>query len=187
MEENYMPLKQTVDSSNAMEILARIALEDQAEKILDKKAKQSARDAALLAFHKTEEDKAKSDFAKAAACDHLLGNHRRGVRPRHLMCALHKGHLSNKTVRIYCGKCRFEWHPGDKVDIYYAWEGPEGTPERKRVAKPNPTKKGWREINEFFYSFENAEDLTSRAFRIERVEPEDLDAEPDSPQPVAAA
>jgi hypothetical protein len=49
------------------------------------------------------------------------------------------------------------------------------------VKIPNPTKKSWRDINLIFYSFANSKDLTSIAFRVERMESE---IEPD-PEPVA--
>ena len=105
-------------------------------------------------------------------CDHLLGNHRIGVIPDYKRCGLHKDHLSNKAVRIYCGKCRFEWRPGDGPEFIFREQG-----ERGRVKLPNPTRKSWKQINDFFYTFANANDLTSRAFRIERIEPEQVEEE----------
>ena len=95
-----------------------------------------------------------------------------GVIPERRRCALHKDYLSDKSVRIYCGKCRIEVHPGDTKEILYV----RGA-EDKMVQMPNPSKWSWRDFNHFFYSFENSNDLTSRAFRLERVEPEDIESE----------
>jgi hypothetical protein len=152
------------------DILARLALEDRAEKINEKRRKEESRQRSLDQFHLTERTERNRWARFQARCDHLLGTHRIGVNPTQRHCALHKNYYSNKTVRIYCGKCRFEWLPGDKKDRIIRFHG-----ERGMVELRNPSGKSWREINEFFYSFENANDLTTRAFRIERVEPEDVD------------
>jgi hypothetical protein len=168
-----MPRKQRIqDPNDPMAILARVALEEQAEKIQEKNRKKQSRDVALRQMRASEEDKEARDRRMQSICDHLLGNHRIGVVPERKRCALHKDYLSDKSVRIYCGKCRFEWKPGDKADEIVRTQG-----EGKRAVLPNQTRKSWREINQYFYSFENSADLTSRAFRIERVEPEDIDSE----------
>jgi hypothetical protein len=158
-----------LSDENPMAVLARIALEERAEKFMEKQRKKLSRDGALRQMHKQEKDASSKRERFQAVCDHLLGNHRIGVIPDIRRCALHKDHLSNKEVRIYCGKCRFEWHPGDKNSVYHVITG------RGRVEKPNPTRKGWKAINDFLYSFSNSNDLTSRAFRIERVEPEEIE------------
>jgi hypothetical protein len=167
-----MPRKKIQDPNDPMAVLARVALEDQAEKIREKQSKQRSRDIALQQMNKTEHDERARQFRFQAICDHLLGNHRMGVIPEKKRCALHKDYLSDKSVRIYCGKCRIEMHPGDTAEWLFS-KGPLG----EVVKMPNPTKKSWREMNQYFYSFENSSDLTSRAFRIERVEPEDIDSE----------
>jgi hypothetical protein len=152
------------------DVLARLALEDRAEKINEKRRKEESRQRSLEQIHLTERTERNKWARFQRRCDHLLGTHRIGVIPSQRHCALHKNYYSNKTVRIYCGKCRFEWLPGDKSDVIIRFHGELGM-----VKLPNPSGKSWRQINELFYSFENANDLTTRAFRIERVEPEDVD------------
>lgn len=164
-----MPRKprSTVNDSNA--ILAQALLEEREEKRQEKENAKRAKEVALAQIHQTERENEAKAARMQSVCDHLLGNHRIGVIPNRKACALHKDYFSDKSVRIYCGKCRAEWHPGDKSDLWFkdgAWAA-------------NPTKKSWRQINEYFYSFENSKDLTSRAFRIEQVEPEDM-GEPES-------
>ena len=167
-----MPRKRIQDPNDPMAVLARIALQEQADKIEEKNRKNQSREVALRQMHKTEADEAARRFRFQAICDHLLGNHRMGVVPEKKRSALHKDYLSDKSVRLYCGKCRFETHPGDTAEHLFKRD------VLGNVTKsPNPTKKSWREMNQYFYSFENANDLTSRAFRIERVEPEDIDSE----------
>ena len=169
-----MPRRQTLtrqDPNDPMVILARIALQEQAEKIEERNRKRQSREVALAQMHRTEMDQRMKAEMFQSRCDHLLGNHRQGVKPRDPKCALHKDYLSDKSVRVYCGKCRAEWHPGDTREHMYV------TRNGKRIVLNNPTKTSWREINVIFYSFENSSDLTSRAFRIERVEPEDIDSE----------
>lgn len=163
--------KKMIDSNDPMQILADIALQEQADKALERQRKANSRDQALKQMKASEVDAETKRQRFQSVCDHLLGNHRMGVKPRDPKCALHKDYLSDRSVRVYCGKCRFEWHPGDKADRIVRMQG-DGL-----KALPNPTRKSWREINEFFYSFENSTDLTSRAFRIERVEPEDIESE----------
>ena len=160
------------DPNDPMVILSRVALEEQAEKIAEKNRKKMSRDQALLQNRRAEDDKAARDRRMQSICDHLLGSHRIGVVPEKRRCALHKDYLSDKSVRIYCGKCRIEVHPGDTKEILYV----RGA-EDKMVQMPNPSKWSWRDFNHFFYSFENSNDLTSRAFRLERVEPEDIESE----------
>jgi hypothetical protein len=168
-----MPRRQKIqDPNDPMAVLARVALEDQAEKIREKQSRAKSREVALQQMHKTEADDWARKFRFQAICDHLLGNHRVGVIPEKKRCALHKDYLSDKSVRIYCGKCRIEMHPGDTAEFLFI-RNADGV----LVKMPNPTKKSWREMNQYFYSFENSSDLTSRAFRIERVEPEDIDSE----------
>jgi hypothetical protein len=166
-----MPRKQQ-DPNDPMEILARIALQEQADKIEEKNRKTQSREVALKQMRQTEAENWARAFRFQSICDHLLGNHRMGVIPEKKRSALHKDYLSDKSVRIYCGKCRFETHPGDTTEFLFT-----RTADKTLVKMPNPTKKSWREINQYFYSFENSQDLTSRAFRIERVEPEDIDSE----------
>ena len=157
------------DGETAQEVLARIMLEERAEKA-EEKARSKAAKAIALAQHEAQEKSAAEKRARFQKfCDHLLGNHRIGVIPTHRMCALHKDYLSDKSVRMYCGKCRMEWKPGDQA-IYIVRDG---------MKLPNPSGKSWKQINEFFYSFPNSQDLTSRAFRIERVEPEEPIEEPE--------
>jgi hypothetical protein len=165
-----MPRKKRIPANDPMSILAEATLQDQAEKRLEKENKKRAREVALKQMKAAEDDAASRQARLQKICDHLLGNHRIGVKPRFPMSALHKDYLSDKTVRIYCGKCRAEWHPGDTAEFMYT----RGAVIMKSV---NHTGKSWKEINEFFYSFENAADLTSRAFRLERVEPENIDME----------
>jgi hypothetical protein len=186
MEENEMPRKKAMDMNDPMAILARVALEEQAEKAQERANKKKSQEQALRQHEQSENEKSKSDYRRAQYCDHLLGNHGVGVTPDIRRCALNKHELSNKTVYIRCQKCRFEWRPIDREDVYYVWKGGEGTPERVRVALPNPTKMGWKEINKFFYSFRNSRDLTTRAFRMEPVEFQEGEGEPE-PKPVAAA
>jgi len=167
-----MPRKKKIqDQNDPTAIIARIALEEQAEKAESRNRQKRSREVALEQMRQTEREEAARKARFQAICDHLLGNHRVGVVPEKKRCALHKDYLSDKSVRIYCGKCRFDWRPGDKADQIVREDG------NGRVVLPNPTRKSWREINQFFYSFENSADLTSRAFRIERVEPEDIDSE----------
>ena len=173
-----MPRKQKqYDPNDPMAILARISLEKQAEELQERENKKRSRTEALRQHNITEEEAARRRAAFQRVCDHLLGNHRVGVIPRNRHCALHKDTFSDKSVRIYCGKCRFEWRPGDKRAIIFRRDG------QGPVQLPNPTGKNWKDINDFFYSFENANDLTSRAFRIERVEPEHIVDEEDVPVP----
>lgn len=158
-----------------VEVLAEATLADQARKIEEQQAKEKARQVALDQLHKEEQQNAAKVARFQSVCDHLLGNHRLGVVPDFKRCALHKNHFSDKSVRIYCGKCRFEWKPNTTREHYYVMVGD------KLEAKPNPTKKGWRDINEFFYTFQNANELTTRAFRIERIEPELIEQEEEVP------
>jgi hypothetical protein len=168
-----MPRKpKTYDQNDPMVILSRVALEEQARKIEEQENKKRSRDQALKQMHASEEDAAARAFRMQSVCDHLLGTHRIGVKPREPRCAMHKDYLSDKSVRLYCGKCRIELHPGDTAEFLFTRRA-DGT----LVKVPNPTKKGWRDMNEFFYSFENSQDLTSRAYRLERVEPEDIASE----------
>ena len=171
-----MPRKRTSNPDDPMAVLARIALEEQAEKIAERQSKKRSREVALQQHYAQEADAAAKRARFQTVCDHLLGNHRIGVIPDVRRCALHRDTFSDKSVRIYCGKCRFEWKPGDRRDtiVRVDGEGPK--------TLPNPTKKSWREINNFFYSFANAKDLTSIAFRVERVEPERFE-EDEAPMP----
>jgi parvulin-like peptidyl-prolyl isomerase len=166
-----MPRKKMQDENDPMVVLARIALQEQADKIETRNRERQSREVALRQMHEMEADERKKRERFQGLCDHLLGNHRIGVKPDKKRSALHKDYLSDKSVRIYCGKCRFDWQPGDRADFYFRLEN------GKRIQRPNPTKTSWREINILFYSFENSNDLTSRAFRLERVEPEDIDSE----------
>lgn len=173
-----MPRKpRIVDPNDPMAVLARIALQEQADKIEEKQNKKRSQEQALKQHEQTEKQKELSDLQRAKLCDHLLGNHGVGVVPDIRRSALNKNTLSSKEVYIRCQKCRWEWRPNDTAQLSHRWEGGEGTAERKLVAFPNPTKMGWNQINKFFYSFKNANDLTSRAFRIERVEPETFEDE----------
>lgn len=167
-----MPRKKAANPNDPMAILARIALEEQAEKANQRVSKEKSRDHALKQMHDTEREKDRRQRQLQKSCDHLLGSHRTGVIPQNRRCALHKDYLSDKSVRMYCGKCRFDWLPGDKSDFIMRKDG-----TGKFIKLPNPTGKSWREINDFFYSFENSNDLTSRACRLERVEPEDVESE----------
>lgn len=160
------------DPNDPMVVLARIALQEQAEKMEERSNKRRSRELALQQIHKTETDQRRKQEKFQSLCDHLLGNHRIGVNPTIRRCALHKDYLSDKSVRIYCSKCRFEWRPGDKATVIL-----RSLPSGEKGQFANPTRMAWREINIFFYSFENSNDLTSRAFRLERVEPEDIDSE----------
>jgi hypothetical protein len=160
------------DPDDPMAVLARIALQEQADKIEEKDRKKRSREQALKQMHQTEADEGARKARFQSICDHLLGNHRVGVIPERKRCALHKDYLSDKSVRLYCGKCRIEMHPGDTAEFLFT-RAADGT----LIKTPNPTRKSWREMNQYFYSFENSADLTSRAFRIERVEPEDIDSE----------
>lgn len=173
-----MPRKpRIVDPNDPMAVLARIALQEQAEKIQEKENKKRSQQQALRQHEETERAKDASDLQRARLCDHLLGNHGVGVIPDVRRCALNKHQLSSKEIYIRCQKCRFEWRPDDTVKLWHRWEGGEGSPERRRVAYPNPTGMGWNAINKFLYSFRNSADLTSRAFRIERIEPETFEEE----------
>jgi hypothetical protein len=154
-----------------MEVLARIALQEQADKIAEKQAKASARQRALDEIKKADANETDRRRRAQSRCDHLLGSHKVGVKPREPKCGLHKDYLSDKSVRVYCCKCRFEWRPGDRRDFILRRTG------RGLVKQPNPTKKSWVDINRFFYEFENSADLTSKAFRLERVEPETIESE----------
>jgi hypothetical protein len=176
MEENAMPRKQKVyDPDDPQAILARLALEERAEKLAERDNQKRSRAEALRQHNITEAQAALNRAAFQRICDHLLGNHKVGVTPRYRFCALHKDTFSDRSVRIYCGKCRFEWHPGDKRAKIFRVDG------SGPVELPNPTGQNWSDINKFFYSFENSNDLTSRAFRIERVEPEYVEEEEDQP------
>ena len=166
-----MPRKMQ-DPNDPMVILARAALQEQAERMEERNRKRQSREVALRQLHQTEQDEKRKRERFQGICDHLLGNHRIGVKPEKRRCALHKDYLSDKSVRIYCGKCRFEFKPGDQADSIL-----RPNAEGKLIKLPNPTHTSWRDINIFFYSFENSNDLTSRAFRIERVEPEDIESE----------
>jgi len=152
-----------------------VALEEQAEKAAERENKKRAKAEALKQHWAQETDAANKRARFQAVCDHLLGNHRIGVVPDVKRSALHKDYLSDKSVRIYCGKCRAEWKPGDTAEFFLRRDG------QGPVKIPNPTKKSWRDINLIFYSFANSKDLTSIAFRVERMESE---IEPD-PEPVA--
>jgi hypothetical protein len=165
-----MPRKKAADDSNA--VLARLLLEDRAKKAEAEQTRETQRQRALDDLHRTEVNAENTRRSIQKRCDHLLGNHRMGVKPRDPKCALHKDYLSDKSVRIYCGKCRIEVHPGDTKEFLFSRDG-----QNRIVKTPNPCNWGWKEFNEFFYSFENATDLTSRAFRLERVEPETIEDE----------
>ena len=140
-----MPRKRVVDPDDPMAVLARIALEERAEKIQEKQSKARANKIALDQHYTQEDNAAKRRARFQAVCDHLAGNHAVGVVPDIRRCALHKHTYSSKLARIYCDKCRFEWRPGDRPDhiIRVDGEGP------KRL--PNPTKMGWTEIAIFLY------------------------------------
>lgn len=169
-----MPRKPRRTRRNAMEVLAEISLQERNDKIEENQRRARSREVALEQHRKTEKEKEIKLAKLQRICDHLLGNHRMGVVPERKRCGLHKDYLSDGSVRIYCGKCRFEWRPGDKAEFILRVDG------QGRMRKlPNPTAKSWRDINKFFYTFENATDLTSRAFRIVRVEPEDDEADID--------
>jgi hypothetical protein len=173
-----MPRKARVsDPNDPMVILARVALEEQAEKARERENKKRSQEQALRQHESTEKARELSDAQRARFCDHLLGNHGIGVIPDIRRCALNKHTLSSTEIYMRCQKCRFEWRPDDTDKVWHRWEGGEGSPERKRVGLPNPTNMGWIKINNFLRTFRNANDLTSRAFRIERVEPEIVEQE----------
>jgi hypothetical protein len=173
-----MPRKaRMIDPNDPMVILARVALEEQAEKATERQNKKRSQEQALKQHEATEKARDLSDAQRARFCDHLLGNHGIGVIPDRRFCGLNKHTLSSKEHYVRCQKCRFEWRPDDTDKVWPRWEGGEGSPERKRVGLPNPTNMGWAKINRFLHTFGNANDLTSRAFRIERVEPETFEDE----------
>jgi hypothetical protein len=175
-----MPRKKAaIDPNEPMAILARVALEEQAEKAAERDNKKRLRAETLRQHVIQEEDAYQKRVRFQRVCDHLLGNHRVGVIPEKRRCALHKDTFSDKSVRIYCGKCRAEWKPGDTASILLRTEGYPPRP----IRLPNPTGKGWKGINDFFYSFESAKDLTSIAFRVERVEPEYMPEDDEVPVP----
>lgn len=168
-----MPRKpKAVDPNDSNAVLASLLLEDRAKKIEAEKNTEIQRQRRLADLHRTEQEGDARVRSIQKRCDHLLGNHRMGVKPRDPKCALHKDYLSDKSVRLYCGKCRIEVHPGDTKEFLYSRDG-----QNQLVKTPNPCGWSWVDFNNFFYSFENATDLTSRAFRLERVEPETIESE----------
>ena len=178
MEGKDLPRKPRVlDENDPMTILARVALEEQAEKAMERQNKKRAQEAALAQNEAQEKDAARKLAQFQAVCDHLLGNHRIGVIPDVRRCALHRHTFSDKTVVLRCHKCRAVWKPGDSATFLLRTEGYPPRP----IKVPNPTKKGWKAINDFFYSFGNAKELTSICFRMERVEPERIEEDADEP------
>ena len=172
-----MPRKKVTDPNDPMAVLARVALEEQAEKAAERDNKKRAYAESLRQNQIQEADAADRAFRFQKVCDHLLGNHRIGVIPDVKRCALHRDTFSDKSVRMYCGKCRAEWKPGDTNTTLLRSEGYPPRP----IRLPNPTGKGWKAINDFFYTFSNSKDLTTIAFRIERTEPEFMPEEDDVP------
>ena len=163
-----MPRKKIQDPNDPQAIIARLMMEDQAEKLDEKNRKKRSRDMALEQMQSSEKEKQARDARLQAICDHLLGNHKIGVKPRYPRSALHYDQLSNAAVRIYCQKCRFEWCPGDQDEFIFRRH-----PEGHWVKSVNPTRTSWLKMREFFFTFDNANDLISRAFRMEKMEPED--------------
>ena len=160
-----MPRKPKAVDPN--QVLANIMLQERADKIREDQAKEASRQIRLKQQEAQENDRLKNLFRRQQICDHLLGNHRQGVTPDFKRTALRRDEFSDKSIRIYCEKCRGETHAGDTAEFWYQITG-EG-----RVAVANPWKKSYREMRDLFYSFSNAKDRTTRAFRIERVEPEE--------------
>ena len=167
MREN-MARKKQIDPNDPMAVVARAMLAKEARELEAEENKRRSQQEALRQNEIQEKDADEKRARFQKVCDHLLGNHRVGVIPDVRRCALHKDTFSDKSVRIYCGKCRAEWKPGDTNTTLLRSEGYPPRP----IKVPNPTGKGWKAINDFFYSFANAKDLTTIAFRVERVEPE---------------
>ena len=160
---------------NALEILAASTLRKQQKEFEEAEAKERSRQQAMEQMHKTERDNAAKQARFQGVCDHLAGSHRIGVVPRNKICALHRDELSNKQIRVYCTKCRFEWKPGDTKEFIIRGIGP--VQEGRKQKLPNPTRLGWRDVLKLHFSFEDAMERTSRAFRIEQIEPETIDSE----------
>lgn len=160
-----MPRKSKALDPNS--VLANIMLQERADKIKEEQSKEASRQIRLKQQEEQENNRLANLFVRQKRCDHLLGNHRQGVTPDFKRTALRRDEFSDKTIRIYCEKCRGETHAGDTAQHWYQITG------QGRVAVPNPWGKNYREMRDLFYSFSNAKDRTTRAFRIERVEPEE--------------
>ena len=167
--------RRKIAADDPLQILAASTLRKQQKELEEAEAKERSRQQAIEQMHRTERDNALRRARFQAVCDHLAGSHRIGVVPRHKICALHRDELSNKRIRVYCTKCRFEWRPGDTADFIIRGIGP--VEEGKTQKLPNPTRLGWRDVLKLHFSFEDAMERTSRAFRIEQVEPETIDSE----------
>lgn len=167
--------RRTIAADDPLAILAASTLRKQQKELEEAESKERARQQAMEQMHKTERDNAAKQARFQAVCDHLLGTHRIGVKPRNPMCALRRDELSNKRIRMYCPKCRFEWLPGDTKEFIIRGIGP--VQEGRMQKLPNPTKLGWRDVLKLHFSFEDAMERTSRAFRIEQIEPETIDSE----------
>lgn len=174
MEGNDVPRKKReMDPNDPMAIIAQSMLADQADKVAERENKKRQKNEAIRQNQIQEDDKATKAARMQRVCDHLLGNHKIGVVPDVRRSHLHMHRLSDASVYIYCGKCRAKWMPGDTREHFKRVDG------QGPILVPNPTRMGWNDIRKFFYTFPNAKDLTSIAFRVERLDPEDMDVDPE--------
>lgn len=168
--------RKKVTGNKALEVLAEVALQEQADRLTERQDNERRRQVALRQMIQQQQlERSKTErFQKV--CDHLLGNHRRGVIPDKKRTALRRDELSDGASRIYCEKCRMEWRPGDTRKDIRRMENRDGF-ESKLAIYPNPTGVSYKDIRQVFYTFENARERTTRAFRIIQVEPDDSETE----------
>jgi hypothetical protein len=169
------PAPRRTSEASALTAIAETLLGERQQKLDDAASKERSRQYALKTLHATEASEREKRAAFQRVCDHLLGNHRIGVKPRDPMSALHKHYECDDTVRIHCSKCRWDWYPGDGKKLVERPTGDVSFGQTEVVE--NPTGKSWRDINKIFYEFANANELTSRAFQMKRSDPMTIEKE----------
>jgi hypothetical protein len=98
---------------SAVEILARLALEDKAEKSAKTQADKANYAQKLAERQKADAEKTANINRKYKNCDHLQGNHKRGEAPMRRVSALYEHLFNNGVNRLRCLKCGFRWFAQD--------------------------------------------------------------------------
>ena len=120
---------------SAVEILARLALEEKADKMAKQQADKAAYAQKLATRQQSDAKLAAKEQRKYANCDHLQGNHKRGEIPARKISALYSHLFNNGVERYRCSKCGFRWFRQDTPDYIV----------RNGKQEPNPTGMGWKE------------------------------------------
>jgi hypothetical protein len=131
--DGAVPQEVAAPKESAVDILARLALEEKAEKTAKSQAEKANYAQKLAERQRADAEKTANVNRKYKNCDHLQGNHKRGELPMRRVSALYEHMFHNGVNRFRCSKCGFKWFQRD-------------TPEyiiRNGKQEPNPTHMGY--------------------------------------------